>query len=63
MSEAVRARVFEPFFTTRRGQGGSGLGMHVVYNLVTQLLKGQIHVDSSPGAGTTFDIVLPMDGS
>jgi signal transduction histidine kinase/ligand-binding sensor domain-containing protein len=61
MSEDVRSRIFEPFFTTRRGQGGSGLGMHVVYNLVTQLLKGQIHVDSAPGTGTSFEIVLPIN--
>jgi ligand-binding sensor domain-containing protein/signal transduction histidine kinase len=61
MSEEVRSQIFEPFFTTRRGQGGSGLGMHVVYNLVTQLLKGSIRVESSPGAGATFEIFLPTD--
>ncbi len=61
MSEEVRTQIFEPFFTTRRGQGGSGLGMHVVYNLVTQLLKGSIHVESAPGAGATFEIFLPME--
>ena len=61
MSDEVRSQIFEPFFTTRRGQGGSGLGMHVVYNLVTQLLKGSIRVESSPGAGATFEIVLPTD--
>jgi len=60
MDENVRARIFEPFFTTRRGEGGSGLGMHVVYNLVTQLLGGRIHVVSTPGAGATFEIVLPL---
>jgi len=60
MDEQVRARIFEPFFTTRRGEGGSGLGMHVVYNLVTQLLGGRIHVSSAPGAGATFEIVLPL---
>jgi signal transduction histidine kinase len=61
MTEAVRARIFEPFFTTRRGEGGSGLGMHVVYNLVTQLLGGKIHVESTPGSGATFQIELPVD--
>ncbi|MBS0555917.1 MAG: PAS domain-containing protein [Proteobacteria bacterium] len=60
MGEDVRARVFEPFFTTRRSQGGSGLGLHVVYNLVTQLLKGSIRVESAPGAGAMFEIFLPM---
>lgn len=62
MSDAVRARVFEPFFTTRRGQGGSGLGLHVVYNLVTQLLRGSIRVDSAPGAGAVFEIFVPQGG-
>jgi ligand-binding sensor domain-containing protein/signal transduction histidine kinase len=61
MSEEVRAQIFEPFFTTRRGQGGSGLGMHVVYNLVTRLLRGSIRVESSPGAGATFEIFIPTD--
>jgi PAS domain S-box-containing protein len=60
MTEEVRSRIFEPFFTTRRGQGGSGLGMHLVYNLVTQLLKGSIQVDSAPGAGARFVIVVPL---
>ncbi len=61
MSEEVCARIFEPFFTTRRGQGGSGLGMHLVYNLVTQLLKGSIHVESAPGAGARFALSLPLE--
>lgn len=56
MEDAVRARVFEPFFTTRRGQGGSGLGMHIVYSLVTQVLHGHIDCESAPGQGTRFDI-------
>ncbi|TJZ66138.1 sensor histidine kinase [Chitiniphilus eburneus] len=53
------ARVFDPFFTTRRGQGGSGLGLHLVYNLVTQTLGGEIVVQSEIGQGTTFYILLP----
>jgi signal transduction histidine kinase/ligand-binding sensor domain-containing protein len=56
MEEAVRARVFEPFFTTRRGQGGSGLGMHIVYSLVTQVLHGSIVCESEPGQGARFHI-------
>ena len=59
MSEEVRRRVFEPFFTTRRGSGGTGLGLHLVYNLVTQLLGGSIACASSPGCGTRFTIRLP----
>ncbi|WP_353328090.1 sensor histidine kinase [Chitiniphilus shinanonensis] len=52
-------KVFDPFFTTRRGLGGSGLGLHVVYNLVTQTLGGEIVVQSEVGQGTTFFILLP----
>jgi signal transduction histidine kinase len=59
MPEEVRQRVFEPFFTTRRGSGGTGLGLHLVYNLVTQLLRGMIVCTSSPGKGTQFTIRLP----
>lgn len=57
--ETVR-RIFEPFFTTSRGEGGTGLGMHIVYNVVTLTLRGTIHCESSPGAGTVFDIRIPL---
>lgn len=60
MSESVRRRVFEPFFTTRRGSGGSGLGLHIVYNLATQVLRGTVECESSPGQGTHFRLVLPQ---
>lgn len=53
-------RVFEPFFTTRLGQGGSGLGLNIVYNLVTGPLKGSIRVESILKQGTTFHIQLPL---
>jgi two-component system NtrC family sensor kinase len=59
MPPEVVARVFEPFFTTRRGQGGSGLGLYICYNIVTTELKGTIHCESTPGAGTHFRIVFP----
>lgn len=54
------AKVFEPFFTTRLGQGGSGLGLHISYNIVRQLLGGSISVSSSVGQGTRFEILLPL---
>ncbi|HET8899748.1 MAG TPA: two-component regulator propeller domain-containing protein, partial [Rhodanobacteraceae bacterium] len=56
MSAEVRAHAFEPFFTTRRGRGGSGLGMHIVYSQVTQALHGDVELTSSPGAGVLFQI-------
>jgi PAS domain S-box-containing protein len=52
--------VFEPFFTTRLGQGGSGLGLHIVHNIVTGILGGQIELQSQPGRGTTFTLALPV---
>lgn len=52
-------RIFEPFFTTARPTGGSGLGLYLVYNLVTQRLQGEIAVSSEPGQGVKFVIVLP----
>ncbi len=52
-------KLFEPFFTTKRGQGGSGLGTHIIYNIITQSLNGTVNVDSAPGEGLSYDIVLP----
>lgn len=60
MEESVRRRVFEPFVTTRRGSGGSGLGLHIVYNLVTQALGGSIECLSRPGEGVCFVMQLPL---
>jgi signal transduction histidine kinase len=60
MTEEVQRCAFDPFFTTRRGSGGTGLGLHIVYNLVTARLGGRIILSSSPGLGTTFLIVLPL---
>ena len=54
------SRVFDPFFTTRRGSGGSGLGLHIVHNLVTQRLGGTIKVTSEPGLGARFEIRMPL---
>jgi signal transduction histidine kinase len=54
-----RAHVFEPFFTTGRGHGGTGLGLATVHNLVTAVLGGTIRLDSELGAGTSVTVTLP----
>ena len=54
-------RVFEPFFTTRLGQGGSGLGLHIVHNIVTGALGGTIKVVSIDGQGAEFVLTLPLN--
>ena len=56
----MRKRIFDPFVTTKRGQGGSGLGMHLVYNLVTQALNGSISIVSEEGQGVEFRIIFPV---
>jgi signal transduction histidine kinase len=55
----VLGRVFDPFFTTRRNQGGTGLGLHIVYNLVRNTLGGSITVHSTVGQSTCFTIRIP----
>ena len=60
MPEDIRRRVFDPFFTTRRGQGGSGLGLHIAWNLATQLLGGSLSCESEVGKGTSFYVRIPM---
>jgi len=52
-------RVFDPFFTTRRGQGGTGLGLNIVYNLVVKQFNGTITARSTLGQGTEFLVRIP----
>ena len=59
MSSRELEKLFEPFYTTKRGQGGSGLGAHIIYNLVTGSLAGQIKVSSEPGRGLQYQIRFP----
>jgi signal transduction histidine kinase len=55
----VRHRAFDPFFTTRRDQGGTGLGLHIVFTIVTNCLGGRLNLDSELGEGTRIQLVLP----
>lgn len=59
MTPDVRAHAFDPFFTTRLGQGGSGLGLYIVYNQITSLLHGKVTLMSQPGQGCQFVLEVP----
>ena len=61
MSAEVRRQVFDPFFTTRRDQGSTGLGLHIVHNIVTNRLGGRINLETRPGAGTKIRIIMPRE--
>jgi len=60
MDEAVRKRIFEPFFTTKETGIGTGLGLSVSYFIINKNHKGTLSVDSVPGRGTRFVIILPL---
>jgi signal transduction histidine kinase len=51
-------KLFDPFYTTKLGKGGSGLGLNIVHNIISDLMGGSIHVESK--IGTTFEIKLPL---
>jgi signal transduction histidine kinase len=55
------SRIFDPFYTTMRGRGGSGLGLNIIHNLVTGSLRGQISVESQLNVGTTFIVRFPRN--
>ncbi|QSZ42413.1 HAMP domain-containing protein [Sulfurimonas aquatica] len=60
MDESIIKNAFEPFSTTRRNMGGTGLGLNIVYNLTTQKLHGKIKLDTSPDNGTKFTFTIPI---
>lgn len=62
MDEQTRKKVFDPFFTTKPTGKGTGLGMSVSYFIITENHGGEMTVKSSPGAGATFIICLPLKG-
>lgn len=55
----LHEQVFDPFFTTRRGAGGSGLGLHILHAAVTVALRGQLRLISDAGKGTSFIMTFP----
>ncbi|HEX3046379.1 MAG TPA: HAMP domain-containing sensor histidine kinase [Bacillota bacterium] len=60
ISPELMGKIFDPFVTTRRGQGGTGLGLNIVYNLVTQKLNGSIKCESKAGKGAAFTVTFPI---
>jgi signal transduction histidine kinase len=59
MSEDTQRKALDPFFTTRRNEGGTGLGLHIIFNLVTQQLGGRLTFESKLGWGSRFRIMMP----
>jgi signal transduction histidine kinase len=62
MPPHVQQRIFEPFFTTKEVGKGTGQGLAIAHNVIVDKHAGSIKVTSSPGAGTTFTIRLPIGG-
>ncbi|MBL4692050.1 MAG: PAS domain S-box protein [Magnetovibrio sp.] len=60
INEKNKSRIFEPFFTTLRKQGGTGLGLHIIHNLITDVLGGTIDFRSKVGEGVCFRMELPI---
>ncbi len=61
ISENDIKKIYEPFFTTKRGSGGTGLGLNIVYNIVSKEYNGKIKCNSIPGNGTIFTIRIPEE--
>jgi signal transduction histidine kinase len=61
MNQETQRQAFDPFFTTRRDQGRVGLGLHIVYNIVTNRLGGRIDLDTRPGEGTRIRMIVPRE--
>jgi signal transduction histidine kinase len=59
MTPEVKRQAFDPFFSTRRHQGATGLGLHIAYTIVVEKLGGRVTLTSEPDAGTTVQLVLP----
>ena len=61
MNREIQRQAFDPFFTTRRDQGRVGLGLHIVYNIVTNRLGGRIDLDTKPAEGTRIRMIVPRE--
>jgi len=61
IEKEILLKIFEPFFTTNREFGGSGLGLNIVYNIVTSKLKGSITCESKKNKGVTFKVIVPLN--
>jgi signal transduction histidine kinase len=59
--KAIRSRIFDPFFTTKEPGKGTGQGLAIVHRIVVEHHRGEIRVESEPGAGARFEVVLPID--
>jgi two-component system, NtrC family, sensor kinase len=62
MTAEVQRRIFEPFYTTKPIGRGTGLGLSIAYDIVVKNHGGRLDVESTPGTGTTFRVVLPVAG-
>lgn len=60
MSQEIVGKIFNPFFTTKRGKGGTGLGLYILYNIIAQQFGGTIQCISKLGKGTKFIIGFPL---
>jgi PAS domain S-box-containing protein len=58
--ESIRKKIFDPFFTTKEPGKGTGLGLSISYNIIVENHKGQIIVNTEPGQGTEFVVILPL---
>lgn len=63
MGSEVLSKIYDPFFTTRRGMGGSGLGMNIIYNIVTTQFNGKLKAESTPGEGFILNIEMPLQSA
>jgi len=59
IDRSLHQKIFEPFFTSKRGKGGSGLGLNLVFNLIQHKLEGHLEFDSEPGQGVHFKFWIP----